>query len=124
MANILLIDDEKDFGLFVKMNLELTGKYRVTLATNGRDGVSAALRHPPNIILLDVMMPDMSGFEVLEKLKGSDATSSIPVVMLTAVGTEEAKERALGLFNEDYVVKPVSIAELKNKIDSVLGRHR
>ena len=122
MKKILVIDDETDFAFFVKQNLELAGEYNVIVATSGKDGISAAMRHKPDIILLDVVMPQMSGFEVLQVLKDSKATTSIPVVMLTAVDTDEAKEKALGMYDEDYIVKPVAISELKAKIDSVLAR--
>jgi DNA-binding response OmpR family regulator len=122
VKKILVIDDETDFAFFVKQNLELAGEYNVIVATSGKDGISAAMRHKPDIILLDVVMPQMSGFEVLQVLKDSKATTSIPVVMLTAVDTDEAKEKALGMYDEDYIVKPVAISELKAKIDSVLAR--
>jgi DNA-binding response OmpR family regulator len=123
MKKILIIDDENNFGFFVKQNLEMLGGYAVIVATTGKDGIAAATRHTPDLILLDVVMPNMSGFEVLEKLKHNKATTAIPVIMLTAVDTEEAKEKALGLYNEDYIVKPVAISELKAKIDGVLSRN-
>jgi DNA-binding response OmpR family regulator len=122
VKKVLIIDDEKDFGFFVKQNLELSGAYIVMVATNGKDGVAAAIRNKPDLILLDVIMPNMSGFEVLKELKENKATTAIPVVMLTAVDTEEAKEKALGLYNEDYIVKPVAISDLKAKVDSVISR--
>jgi DNA-binding response OmpR family regulator len=122
MKKILIIDDEKDFGFFVKQNLELAGGYSVTVATGGKDGIAAALRYKPDLILLDVIMPQMSGFEVLQALKDGAETTMIPVIMLTAVDTDEAKEKALGLYNEDYIVKPVAISELKAKVDAVLSR--
>jgi DNA-binding response OmpR family regulator len=122
VKKILIIDDEKDFGFFLKQNLELGGKYGVTVATNGKDGIAAAIRQRPDLILLDVIMPQMSGFEVLRTLKETQETTSIPVIMLTAVDTHEAKEKALGLYNEDYIVKPVAISELRTKIDGVFSR--
>lgn len=122
MKKILVIDDEKDFGFFVKQNLELVGGYTVMVANNGKDGIAAAMRYKPDLILLDVIMPQMSGFEVLQALKEIKDTTMIPVVMLTAVDTDEAKEKALGLYNEDYIVKPVAISELKAKVDAVLSR--
>jgi DNA-binding response OmpR family regulator len=122
MKKILVIDDEKDFGFFIEQNLELTGLYNVIVATDPRDGIKAAVRQRPDLILLDVIMPEMSGFEVLRELKEHRATTSIPVIMLTAVDTDEAKEQALSFYNEDYIVKPVSISELKEKIGAVLLR--
>lgn len=122
MRKILVIDDEKDFGFFVEQNLELTGAYNVILASSAKEGIKAAIRQKPDLILLDVVMPEMSGFEVLKTLKETRATTSIPVIMLTAVDTDEAKETALSFYNEDYIVKPVAISELKAKIDAVLSR--
>ncbi len=122
MKKVLIIDDEKDFCAFVKMNLELTGLYSVTVATTGAEGIAEASRCVPEIILLDVMMPDMSGFDALREIKGKKATASIPVVMLTAISTDEAKAKATGLYNEDYLVKPIAVSELRAKIDGVLSR--
>lgn len=124
MKKILMIDDERDICLLIKQNLEISGDYKLIIATNGRDGIAAAAREKPDLILLDIIMPGMSGFEVLEKLKSRTDTTSIPVVMLTAVGTEEAKEKAMSLYNEDYLVKPVRTDALKAKIDEVLARNR
>lgn len=124
MKKILMIDDERDICLLVKQNLEISGDYKVIVATNGRDGIAAAAREKPDIILLDIIMPGMSGFEVLEKLKTRTDTTSIPVVMLTAVGTEEAKEKAMSLYNEEYLVKPVRTDVLMAKIGEVLSRHK
>ncbi|MBU0605087.1 MAG: response regulator [Candidatus Omnitrophica bacterium] len=124
MKKILLIDDEKDFIYFIKKDLELSGAYIVLAATNGKDGLYIAARQKPDLIILDVVMPSMGGFEVLKVLKENKSTTMIPVIMLTAIDTEEAREKALGLYNEEYIVKPVSIAELRAKIDGVLGRRR
>lgn len=124
MKKILLIDDEKDFIYFIKKDLELSGAYIVLAATNGKDGLHMAARQNPDLIILDVVMPSMGGFEVLKALKENKSTTMIPVIMLTAIDTDEAREKALGLYNEDYIVKPVSIAELRTKIDGVLNRRR
>ena len=122
MKKILMIDDEKDFAMVVKRNLEARGEYSVIVATDGRSGISAAIQHRPDLILLDIIMPGVGGFDVLKELKSKESTVSIPVIMLTAVGTEEAKEKALSMFNEDYITKPVLISDLDAKIKSVLSR--
>ncbi len=118
----MIIDDEKDFSFFVKANLEFTRNYKVIVAESGRKGIWAALWQRPDLILLDIMMPGIDGFEVLKKLKVSKRTMFIPVIMLTAKNDDEAKAKATGLFNEDYVVKPVKIEDLISKIESVLKR--
>ena len=119
---ILIIDDEEDLSFFVKANLELAGAYEVIVAANGKTGIKAAIQHKPDLILLDIMMPKMNGFEVLEKLKGEHETLSIPVIMLTAKGDDESRLKASRRYNEDYIVKPVQIDTLKSKIEDVLGR--
>ncbi len=122
MKKILMIDDEKEFCMVIKQNLEMKGDYSVEIATDGKSGISAALHHKPDLILLDIIMPGMGGFDVLRELKNIKETTMIPVVMLTAVGSEEAKEKALGLYDEDYIVKPVLLNDLDAKIRSVLSR--
>ena len=122
MKKILMIDDEKDFAMVTKSNLEALGDYSVTVATDGKSGLAAAAKDRPDLILLDIIMPGMGGFDVLRELKSKSATTSIPVIMLTAIGSEEAKEKALGIFDEDYVVKPVLASELAIKIKAVLSR--
>ena len=122
MKNVLMIDDEKEFCMVVKQNLEMKGDYRVEIAMDGKSGIAAALRHKPDLILLDIIMPGMGGFDVLRELKNKKETTSIPVIMLTAIGSEEAKEKALGLYDEDYVVKPVLLSDLDAKIRAVLSR--
>lgn len=119
---ILIIDDEEDLSFFVKANLELAGAYEVIVAANGKTGIKAAIQHKPDLILLDIMMPKMNGFEVLERLKSEHETLSIPVIMLTAKGDDESKLKASRRYNEDYIVKPVQIDTLKSKIEDVLGR--
>ncbi len=124
MKKILMIDDEGDMCLLVKQNLEMSGDYKVTIAHDGKNGISAARREKPDLILLDIIMPGMGGFDVLRKLKEMNDTCSIPVIMLTAIGTEEAKEKAMSLYNEEYIVKPVQTDVLKGKIEEVLKRGR
>ena len=122
MKRILIIDDEEDLTFFVKANLELTGEYQVMIAHSGKEGLKCAQRFKPDVILLDIMMPHVDGFEVLKKLKKSLATLSIPVVMLSAKGDEDSKMQAASAYNEDYVVKPVQVESLKEKIDEVIER--
>jgi DNA-binding response OmpR family regulator len=122
MKKILIIDDEKEFCRIVKQNLEMKGDYRVDVATDGKSGIDTALRSKPDLILLDIIMPGMGGFDVLRELKSKKETTSIPVIMLTAVGSEEAKEKALGLYDEDYIIKPVLLSDLDAKIKAVLSR--
>ncbi len=120
MKTILIIDDEKDFCFFVKANLEFDKTCQILIANNGRDGIRSAERHKPDLILLDVMMPEMDGVQVLSQLKGSKKTMHIPVVMLTAKNDDETKLKAASRYSEDYIPKPVETTRLKEKIDSIL----
>lgn len=120
---ILMIDDEKEFCELVKMNLELTltREFVVTFATNPKEGLYLAKTTKPDLILLDVAMPGMDGFQVLEKLKKDENTMGIPVVMLTAKDDDASKLQATELYNEMYITKPVEASDLIAKIKSVLG---
>lgn len=116
---ILIIDDEKDFTQMVKLNLEQSGKYEVGIENKGPNALSAAKKFKPQLILLDILMPGVDGFKVLEMLKKDFSTVSIPVIMLTAVMTEEAKGKATSLYDEGYIEKPVNAEVLEAEIDKV-----
>lgn len=119
---ILIVDDEENFAYIVKMNLEQTGNYEVAVETRASNASGAATSFKPDLILLDIVMPDKDGFEVLKALKSKDKTMAIPVVMLTAVGDDSAKIKAAEQFSEGYVIKPVSTEALRTKIERVLER--
>ena len=124
MKKVLVIDDEKDFCRMIKENLRLTGKYKVITAKGGGMGAWFAncRGHRPDAILLDIMMPGMDGFELLELLKKDKVTSHIAVIIVTARTDEEAETRARSLHCDDYIVKPVSIADLISRIEKVLAK--
>ena len=119
---ILIIDAEKEFALYVKENLQLISNYTVITASRGKKGIRAALKERPDLILLDVMIPGMDGFEVLKRLKRNEKTYHIPVIMLTAKNEDEFKITASGLSAEDTIVKPVEAKVLRTKIRSVLAQ--
>ena len=118
---VLMIDDERGFCNVVKMNLQLTQKFDVVTAFNGKEGIKLAKKIKPDIVLLDIMMPGMDGFEVLKVLKNDGHTMSIPVIMLTAIGESEAKVKAGEMYSEYYITKPVKSQELISKIEMVLN---
>jgi len=118
---ILIIDDEEDFCYFAKKNLEAVSNYEIIIANKGKKGIQIARKEKPDLILLDIMMPGIDGFEVLKRLKGNEKTQNIPVIMLTAKDEDEAKIKASGLYCEDYIVKPVENVVLKAKIHKVLS---
>jgi two-component system, OmpR family, KDP operon response regulator KdpE len=115
---ILVVDDEPRMVRFVRMNLELEG-YQVSSANNGMEALEKIRDELPDLVLLDVMMPGMDGFETLERLR---EISTIPVIMLTVKGEEEDRIRGLELGADDYVTKPFSPRELASRIRAVLRR--
>ncbi len=119
---ILIIDDEADFCMFVKMNLELGSKFEVEIALSGKEGIELAKRIKPDLILLDIIMPEMDGFEVLARLKKDKNTIAIPVVMLTARTDDTSKLRASMLYDEKYLTKTIETSQLKTEIEEVLRR--
>ncbi len=118
---ILIIDDEEDFCFFVKKNLEAISNYEIITAHKGKKGIQIARKEKPDLILLDIMMPGIDGFEVLKRLKANDKTQDISVIMLTAKDEDESKIKASGLYCEDYLVKPVEKLVLRAKIQKVLS---
>jgi len=120
-VKILMIDDEKMFCELVKMNLELSGKFEVYIANDGKEGVRVARGLLPKLILLDVIMPKQDGFETLAILKGDSRTMSIPVIMLSALTDEKSAEKASSLYSQYYIAKPISTVKLIEKIEQVLG---
>ncbi len=120
MKKILIIDDEEGLRFFVKTNLELRGDYKVIVAAEGEEGISIAEKERPDLILLDIIMPKIDGFEVLRRLKENEKTKSIPVIMLTARSDDEARIKTLNLHNDGYIVKPFGMAELEEKIQDTI----
>lgn len=120
MKKILLIDDEEDFCFFIRTNLELTEDYKVIIATNGKKGLRIAQLQKPDLILLDIMMPEMNGFEVLKKLRKKSKTQSIPLIILTAIDGEDSSLQTSGFSVLDYIVKPFKIERLLSKIENAI----
>ncbi|MDP2913760.1 MAG: response regulator [Candidatus Omnitrophota bacterium] len=119
---ILMIDDEINFCKLVKMNLESTGDFTVETVSDGKEGIKLAKKIKPDLILLDVMMPGISGIEVLERLKKDRDTVAIPVAMLSIKRDEFIKFEAAQLYDEDYITKPIDAPSLKAKIEEILKR--
>ena len=116
---ILLIDDEKDLCALTEKLLEKMSDYEVDIATNGSDGLTMAKALRPDLIVLDIVMPGMDGFEVLEELKKDTSLAEVPVVILSGKGDEASRRKALELYNEMFLIKPVTALQLKEKIDEV-----
>lgn len=115
---ILVVDDEERMVRFIRMNLEHDG-FQVSEAFNGKQAIQKMRDVTPDLILLDVMMPDLDGFEVLETVR---EFSNVPVIMLTAKGEEDDRVRGLEHGADDYITKPFSPRELVSRIKAVLRR--
>ena len=120
---ILIVDDDLDILELLKMNLEPEG-YNVRTADNGKSAVQSACANPPDLILLDVMMPEKNGFEVIEELKNIEDTKNVPVILVTARGQTEDKVLGLDTGADDYITKPFDLREVTARVEAVLGRTR
>jgi CheY-like chemotaxis protein len=124
MKKIMLVDDEKDQIFFIKTSFEnLFGKeYTFVPAESGEKCFEILnKKNIPDLILLDIMMPKMNGWEVFDRLRANPEWKNIPIIFLTA-RTDEFAEHAGALIAEDYIKKPIEIKELKMRIDNVLKR--
>lgn len=118
---VLIIDDDQDVQRLLKVQLS-QGNFALTSAFSGADGINTAREGRFDLILLDLMLPDMTGFDVLAVLKSKAETASTPVIMLTSHGEDEHVVRGLELGAEDYVVKPFSWKVLLSRVKTVLRR--
>lgn len=118
---ILVVDDEKDIVDILKYNLERESEFEVLTANNGRDALEIA-ESIPDLILLDIMMPELNGFEVCKQLKSNSDTSRIPVIFLTAKENEIDEILGLEIGADDYISKPISPRKVLARIKSVIRR--
>ena len=115
---ILVVDDEPRMIRFIRMNLELEG-YQVIEARNGLQALEQVRQHLPDLVIMDVMMPEMDGFEALHMLR---EISTVPVILLTVKADEDDRVRGLELGADDYITKPFSPRELNSRVNAVLRR--
>ena len=118
-ATILVVDDEIQNRKLLEALLRPEGYHTIT-AANGEDALAAVAQQSPDLILLDVMMPGMDGYEVASKLKGDPATSSIPIIMVTALIDRDARLSGLNSGAEEFLTKPVDRAELWLRVRNLL----
>lgn len=119
---ILIIEDEHDIRELISYNLESEG-WNTVKAAAGNEGLELALKNTPDLILLDIMLPDIDGLEVCRKLKRTDSTKDIPIIMLTAKSEDSDVISGLELGAEDYITKPFSPRVLIARIRAVLRRN-
>lgn len=121
-TRILLIDDEEDFSYLVKLNLEKTGKFTVTTAASGPEGLILAAKEHPDLILLDIIMPELSGGQVAEQLLENPETADIPVLFVTAIASRTEVQSQQGkIGGRRFIAKPVTPEELMAKIDRLFA---
>ena len=118
---VLVVDDEPEIVALVAYHLAKAG-YRVSTAASGQDAIDLARRERPALVVLDLMLPGMSGFEVLEALRADDVTRDVAVLMLTARREEVDRIRGLSLGADDYLTKPFSPQELVLRVGAILRR--
>jgi two-component system, OmpR family, phosphate regulon response regulator PhoB len=118
---VLVVDDEPDIVALVAYHLVKAG-YRVSTATSGPDALRQAQQDQPALVILDLMLPGMSGFEVLEQMRGDDALREVAVLLLTARRDEPDRVRGLSLGADDYLTKPFSLQELILRVGAILRR--
>ena len=118
---VLVVDDEPDIVALVAYHLAKAG-YRVSTAASGHDAIMLARQERPALVVLDLMLPGLSGFEVLERLRAEDATRGVAVLMLTARKEEPDRIRGLSLGADDYLTKPFSPQELVLRVAAILRR--
>ncbi len=120
MARVLVVDDEPNIVLSLEFLMQQAG-FDVDTAADGERALQSVAQQPPDLILLDISLPGLSGFEVLDQLRNQPETARLPIIMLTAHGREVEREKGLALGADDYVTKPFSTRDLVAKVQALLG---
>ncbi len=122
MSKILIADDEPSLRLLVRATLNANKSFELIEASDGNEALSRAQNDLPDLILLDVMMPGLSGFEVCERLKNDPKTKNIVIIMLTAKGQQSDRDWAISVGTDYFLTKPFSPIELFNLIEKILTK--
>jgi two-component system alkaline phosphatase synthesis response regulator PhoP len=122
MKKILIAEDEKDIRDLVSFTLQFAG-YQVISASDGQEAVELAVKEVPSLILMDVRMPRMSGYEACKRIKSEPALQDVPVVFLSAKGQEAEIKLGLDAGAQEYVVKPFAPAELVERVKEILAKY-
>lgn len=121
MTKILVIDDDEAINELIKINLELA-YYKVITAFDGNKGYALAKQERPDLIILDVMMPEVDGYTVAKRIRENETTKNIPIIMLTALNMLQNKVQGFNIGVDDYLVKPFEMEELSVRIKALLKR--
>ncbi len=122
-STILVVDDEKDILELIEYNLKKEG-YEVIKASDGQSGIELAREKDPDLILLDIMMPEMDGFEVCDIIRADTRLQNKPVIFLTARSDEQSEIDGLNRGGDDYITKPISTKKLLSRINAVMRRYQ
>ena len=123
MSKILVIDDDIAINELIKVNLKLTG-YDIIQAYDGVEGFALAKQELPNLVILDVMMPNVDGYTVAQRIRQADIIKNVPILMLTALSDIQDKGKGFDIGVDDYLVKPFEMDELKMRVKALLKRTR
>ncbi len=123
MAKIVIADDERDIRDLITFTLKFAG-HDVIPTANGEEAYQAAMQHIPDLILLDVRMPRMTGYEACQHIKANDSTKAIPVVFLSAKGQESEVKTGIEAGAEEYILKPFSPDQLIARVKEILSRKK
>lgn len=119
MTRVLVVDDEPNIVLSLEFLMQQAG-FEVITAADGETALAQVASQPPDLILLDISLPGLSGFEVLERLRAQPALKDLPIIMLTAHGRDVEREKGLALGASDYITKPFSTRTLVEKVQALL----
>jgi DNA-binding response OmpR family regulator len=119
MAKVLVVDDEPNIVLSLEFLMEQAG-FEVVTAEDGEQALARVNEAHPDLLLLDISLPGISGFDVLERLRGEADTAQLPIIMLTAHGRDVEREKGMALGADDYITKPFSTQSLVEKVKALL----
>ncbi|WP_336274579.1 response regulator transcription factor [Vreelandella indica] len=119
MVKVLVVDDEPNIVLSLEFLMEQAG-FEVVTAEDGEQALARVNDSQPDLLLLDISLPGISGFDVLERLRNEEATAQLPIIMLTAHGRDVEREKGMALGADDYITKPFSTQSLVEKVKALL----
>ncbi|MGP9766308.1 response regulator transcription factor [Halomonas sp. AOP13-D3-9] len=123
MAKVLVVDDEPNIVLSLEFLMEQAG-FEVVTAEDGEQALASVNESQPDLLLLDISLPGISGFDVLERLRSEAATAQLPIIMLTAHGRDVEREKGMALGADDYITKPFSTQSLVEKVKALLSEEQ
>ncbi len=121
MRRIVYVEDNEDNAFMLQTRFELIGDFEILVAVNGNDGLAMVANERPDLVLMDLNLPDIDGWEVTRRLKADPSTAGIPVIALTAYAMSGDREKALAAGCDEFDTKPVDFDRLLQKVNALLG---